>query len=199
MITHYTQVYFRLGDYYNEICYFVTNLGKFDLILGMPWLEQNDPKLSFRKRTLTFDLKFRKSRCLPCGKSFTVNSCSSPKAGSKLESFTQRFGDLSEDSSDRRHFYQHQTILNRTNLDDNMQIAIEFKKQSDIYVEELVITLTANIVGRILILQRGLVSVDKPQAKVRSLAKAYLTPVTAPIQPQGHILLCHHNLARGGN
>ena len=172
MITHYAQVYFRLGDHYDEIWCFVTNLGKFDLILGMPWLEQHDPKLSFRKRTLTFDSKFCKSRCLPHGKSCTVNSCSSTKAGTKLESPTQRSGDLPEDSSDRRHFYQHQTTLNWTNLDDNMQTAIELKKQSDTSVGEPVITLAANIVGRIPTLQRVLMSVDNPQAKIRSLAKA---------------------------
>lgn len=49
MITHYFQVYFRLGHYYDEILYFITNLGQFDLIFGTPWLEQLDPKLSFYK------------------------------------------------------------------------------------------------------------------------------------------------------
>ncbi len=35
-ITYCTQVYFRLDKHYDEIWYFVTSLGKFDLILGMP-------------------------------------------------------------------------------------------------------------------------------------------------------------------
>lgn len=79
LITHCAQVYFRLGDHYDEIWCFVTNLGKFDVILGMPWLDQHDPKLSFRKRTLTFDSDFCASRCLLHKKSCTVNSRSSRK------------------------------------------------------------------------------------------------------------------------
>ena len=64
-----------------------------------------------------------------------------------------------------------------------MQAAIELKKQSDIFVGEPVITLATNIVSQISILQQVLISMDKPQAKVRFLAKACLTPVTTPIEP----------------
>ena len=39
MITHCAQVYFRFGDHFDKIWCFVTSLSKFDLILGMPWLE----------------------------------------------------------------------------------------------------------------------------------------------------------------
>lgn len=35
MITYCTQIYFKLSIYYDEILYFVTSLGKFDLIFRM--------------------------------------------------------------------------------------------------------------------------------------------------------------------
>ena len=55
IVTHCAQLHFRLGDYYDELWCFVTILGKFDLILGISWLEQHDPKVSFHTRILIFD------------------------------------------------------------------------------------------------------------------------------------------------
>lgn len=58
---------------------FITNFGKFDLILGMPWLEQYDPRISFRTRTLTFDSDYCIAHCLLHGKNSAVPSCSFKK------------------------------------------------------------------------------------------------------------------------
>ena len=55
IVTYCAQLHFRLGDHYDGLWYFVTTLGKYDLILEMPWLEQHDPKVSFCTRTLAFD------------------------------------------------------------------------------------------------------------------------------------------------
>lgn len=86
MITHFAQVYFRQGEYYDGIWGFVTNLDKCDLILGMFQLKQHDPKLFFCKKTLTLNLEFCKSRCLPHDKSCTMDSYSLRKNRTKSNS-----------------------------------------------------------------------------------------------------------------
>ena len=75
--TNCAQLHFRLVDLYFELWCFVTTLGKFDLIVEMPWLEQHDPKISFRTRTLTYDSDHFIAHCLSQGKASVVNSCSS--------------------------------------------------------------------------------------------------------------------------
>ncbi len=79
IVTHCAQLHFRLGDHYDELWCFVTTLGKFDFILGMLWLEQDDPKVSFCTRTLTFDSDHCTAHCLSQGKASVVHSCSSTR------------------------------------------------------------------------------------------------------------------------
>lgn len=119
LVIYYAQVYFRLDDHYNKIWYFVTSLSKFDLIFGMPWLEEHNPKLFLRKKTLTFDLKFYISNCLLYSRAYTVNSCFSKNNGAKPDSFTWKPGDLPKKASDNRLMHLHQTILKWTNFDRN--------------------------------------------------------------------------------
>ncbi len=198
MITHYAQVYFRLGHHYDETWCFVTSLGKFDLILGMPWLEQHDPKLSFRRRRLTFDSEFCTSRCLLHKKSCTVNSRSSGKNRVKPDSLTHKPGDLPKDESNSCHHYQHQAIRKRTNLDDNMQKALGLARNPDTPVKEPAITLAANVIGQMPALRSVLVPAGRSQAKVRSWAKACQSLSALPIQPRGDTLR-HGNTGGGGN
>ena len=35
-----------------EAVFFITHLGKQEIILGLPWLEREDPNISWKKRTL---------------------------------------------------------------------------------------------------------------------------------------------------
>ena len=143
VITHCAQVYFRLGDHYDKIWCFATSLGKYDLIFGMLWLEQHNLKLFFRKRTMIFGSEFCKSGCLPYGKSCTINSCSLGKDETKSDSLTRRSG---KDLLDSRHL-QHQAILNRINLYDNIQTASKLIRHPNISDKEPAITLAANIIG----------------------------------------------------
>lgn len=57
-IVHLAQVRVKLGDHSKELWCLVISLGIFDLILEMPWLEQHDPKTSFKSRFLTFDFDY---------------------------------------------------------------------------------------------------------------------------------------------
>ena len=106
IITHYSYVKFRLSDHYDEISCFVNSLGKFDLYIGKPWLEQHDSKLSFRRKGLTLDSKLRISHCLLIRKSCILNSCLK-KNNTTPDSFTQRPEDLPEDIFNPCYHYQH--------------------------------------------------------------------------------------------
>ena len=50
----------------------------------MPWLEQHDPKVSFRTRTLTFDSDHFTAHCSSQGKASVVNSRSSTRVNKDI-------------------------------------------------------------------------------------------------------------------
>lgn len=169
VITHCAQVYCRMGEHYDEIWCFITSLGKFNLILGMPWLEQHDPKLSFRGRTLAFDSDFCTSHCLLHRKSCTVNSRLSRKDKVRPDNLTHKPEDLSNDESNSCHHYQ--TIKKRTYPDDDMQKALGLARNPDTPDKEPATTLAANVIGQMPPQQWVLVP-TRSQAKVSSWAKA---------------------------
>ncbi len=73
----------------------------------------------------TKDLNRRQARWAECLAEFNFQITYRPgKSGTIPDSLTRRPGDLPEDASDSRHLYQHQTVLKRKNLDQNMQKAL---------------------------------------------------------------------------
>ena len=74
-ITHRAQVRFELEGYVDEIWCLVTLLGKFDIALGMPWLEQYDPDISPGSRKMTFNSDYCMSNCLKGNRPVTVYGC----------------------------------------------------------------------------------------------------------------------------
>ena len=73
-ITHMARITLHLGDHVDELWCLVTDLGKFDVILGMPWLELHDPQPSFANRQLTFNSDHCMSNCLLHSKPVTIYS-----------------------------------------------------------------------------------------------------------------------------
>ena len=63
-ITHMARLQLTLGDHIEELWSLVTSLGKYDVILGMPWMELHDPQVSFAKRSLTFNSDHCTADCL---------------------------------------------------------------------------------------------------------------------------------------
>ena len=98
-ITHMAQVNFRLGNHTDELWCLVTTLGKFDLILGMPWLEQHEPRVRFKERSLTFNSDHCMSYCLQHQKSVTVYSISRPHAPKSADALRRNQHDISEVSA----------------------------------------------------------------------------------------------------
>ena len=92
-ITHVVRLVLVLGEYVEELWCLVTALGKFDVILGMPWLEEHDPSSSFSKRSLTFDSDHCMLNCLL---RYALTTIYSGPARPKLEALV---GDIVEVSA----------------------------------------------------------------------------------------------------
>jgi hypothetical protein len=54
-ITHVVKLPFSIGDHSEELSTFVTNLGHYPLVLGIPWLRHHDVSIRFSTNTITFD------------------------------------------------------------------------------------------------------------------------------------------------
>ena len=73
-ITHMALVNHALGDHIEELWCLITSLGNFNIILGMPWLEQHDPIISFKFRTMTLSSDYCMSNCLLHSKPVVIQS-----------------------------------------------------------------------------------------------------------------------------
>lgn len=78
-ITHMALVKLALRDYVEELWCLITALERFDIILRMPWLEQYDPHISFKERTITLNFDYCMSHCLLYSRSVTIHSNHSSK------------------------------------------------------------------------------------------------------------------------
>ena len=94
-ITHMVQLDFRLGDHVEQLLGLVTNLGKFDVILGMPWLEQHDPDIGWAERVMTMNSNFCMSKCLLHSRPVTAVSCSRPKEQKPIQQREQNIAEIS--------------------------------------------------------------------------------------------------------
>ena len=73
-ITHMALVKLAIEDHVEDLWCLITALGQFDVILGMPWLEQHDPYISFKNRTITLNSDHCMSHCLLHNKPVTIQS-----------------------------------------------------------------------------------------------------------------------------
>ena len=94
-ITHTAQVRFDLGGHVDEIWCLVTTLGKFDMALGMLWLEQHDPDISPGSRRMTFNSDHCISTCIPGGRPVTVYGCGSKDCKQKTKRASSDIAEIS--------------------------------------------------------------------------------------------------------
>lgn len=73
-ITHVARVIHALDDHVEELYCLITPLARFDVILGMPWLELHDPHIQFGSRTCTFNSDHCITNCLQHQKPVTIQS-----------------------------------------------------------------------------------------------------------------------------
>ena len=60
-ITHFTHVRTKIGKDLYLIRLLVTNIGKHDIILGLPWLQEYNPVIDWKKGTMTMPERTRKA------------------------------------------------------------------------------------------------------------------------------------------
>ena len=63
-ITHLARTRMELGGHSEELPMFVTKLGRYSMVLGIPWLRQHDVAISFASNTIRFSSQFCASHCL---------------------------------------------------------------------------------------------------------------------------------------
>lgn len=54
VITHQVTFLLKIGNHSETMSAYITNPCKYDLILGLPWLEKHNPFVDWREHTLTF-------------------------------------------------------------------------------------------------------------------------------------------------
>jgi hypothetical protein len=64
-ITHTVDVTLSILDHHERIPMFVTKLGHYPIVLGIPWMELHDVAIRFSSRTLTFGSQYCTANCNP--------------------------------------------------------------------------------------------------------------------------------------
>ena len=64
-VTHTATFNLNINGHQEQITAFVTKLGQYDLILGLPWLRKHDPHISWSENFLSFDKSYCRTHCFP--------------------------------------------------------------------------------------------------------------------------------------
>ncbi|EKD17831.1 retrotransposon nucleocapsid protein [Drepanopeziza brunnea f. sp. 'multigermtubi' MB_m1] len=64
-VTYKTQLHLNINGHSELITGFLSNLGKYDIILGKPWLAFHNPQIDWSSDSLTFNSRTCKNHCLP--------------------------------------------------------------------------------------------------------------------------------------
>ena len=78
LIMQLSRLRMTINGHHEEIPMFVTKLGYYPVLLGLPWLRRHDVNVSFAKNTLTFDSEFCLSHCCPYGNAVMIKGISIP-------------------------------------------------------------------------------------------------------------------------
>src|SRR5690606_12972009 len=71
-ITHICKVPFKVNDHFEHLPMFVTSLGHYPIVLGIPWLRRHGPSINFEANTVTFKSPPCLRSCLPEQQPVTV-------------------------------------------------------------------------------------------------------------------------------
>jgi len=64
-ITHTTTVKLSINEHQEELPMFVTQLGHYPIVLGIPWMDLHDINIRFHSRTVTFGSQYCSTHCTP--------------------------------------------------------------------------------------------------------------------------------------
>jgi len=98
-ITTYVELCMDIAGHEERIRLFVTTLGHYPLVLGIPWLKYHDVKTDWKTNSITFDSPFCLKNCIDQHSSITRPGISSalPERPSVLALNSVQFYDLAED------------------------------------------------------------------------------------------------------
>ena len=71
-ITHTVQISFTLGAHTETLELFVTTLGQYPVVLGLPWLRKHDPRIRFKDNTITFNSEHCLEHCNTTHQAMTI-------------------------------------------------------------------------------------------------------------------------------
>lgn len=63
-ITHVAHVDLDINGHTEKQIFYITNLGKYDIILGKPWLAKHNPYIDWTENAVTFNSNYCRTRCL---------------------------------------------------------------------------------------------------------------------------------------
>src|SRR5271168_2043437 len=68
-ITHATDLTIEINGHTETMTFYLTNLGRYEALLGKPWLYVHDPQISWREDSLLFNSSYCRKHCIPkdCG------------------------------------------------------------------------------------------------------------------------------------
>lgn len=87
-ITHTTILKLSINGHLEEISAFVTKLGQYDIILGLPWFALHNPSTNFAAKTIHFDKRYCRHNCLPNSHFQSIVLCD-PLSFNKTEPTTE--------------------------------------------------------------------------------------------------------------
>ena len=62
-ITHYVKTTLKINDHLEEAFFYITKLGHYPIVLGIPWLRHHDVSIRFPSNTVTFDSPYCLDSC----------------------------------------------------------------------------------------------------------------------------------------
>jgi hypothetical protein len=63
LITHISRLSLSIDDHHEEAPFFVTKLGAYPLVLGIPWMQLHDIGISFASNSISFNSKYCMTHC----------------------------------------------------------------------------------------------------------------------------------------
>ena len=101
LITHYVDIPIRIGGHEERAKLFVTTLGHYPIVLGIPWLRRHKVNTNWAENSITFDSAFCQKKCIAEGSPVTQFGITSslPEKPTVLALNTAEFHQLAEDEA----------------------------------------------------------------------------------------------------
>ena len=101
-ITHTVQIALALRAHREVLKLFITTLGQYPVVLGLPWLQKHDPHICFHKNTVTFDSKYCLDYCITTSTHQAMTICGADNTFNTLHETPREFH-VSHETTPKTH------------------------------------------------------------------------------------------------